>query len=151
MSPSNSCRRGTRQSLWQREVDCVQGGHPRPDRVHSVPASTSDQGACSITGDALVAADGTAFGVRNAQGRHCSRCRYASEHPRPVTAGDLDRACGLCGRYWGGDGFPAQREGVARETASRCTLNCVCKESLPVDNAMPHKKNNGADHRKDEE
>ena len=28
---------------------------------------------------------------------HCSRCRYASEHPGSVTPGDLDRCCGLCG------------------------------------------------------
>lgn len=27
---------------------------------------------------------------------HCSRCRYVSEHPGPVTLGDLDRECGLC-------------------------------------------------------
>ena len=26
----------------------------------------------------------------------CSRCRYRSEHPGPVTAADLDGECGLC-------------------------------------------------------
>lgn len=31
----------------------------------------------------------------------CSPCRYAVEHPGPVTPGDLDRACGLCGAMLG--------------------------------------------------
>src|SRR5579862_3908934 len=26
----------------------------------------------------------------------CSRCKYRSEHPGPVSEGDLDRECGLC-------------------------------------------------------
>lgn len=31
----------------------------------------------------------------------CSRCRYVSEHPGPVTVGDLDGECGLCGAMLG--------------------------------------------------
>ena len=37
------------------------------------------------------------------------------------------------------------------ESRSRCTLNRVCNESLPVDNAVPHKKNNDANRREHEE
>ena len=30
-------------------------------------------------------------------GLRCSRCRYSVEHPGPVSEGDLDRCCALCG------------------------------------------------------
>jgi len=31
----------------------------------------------------------------------CVRCRYTSEHPGPVTPGDLCRCCPLCGAMLG--------------------------------------------------
>jgi hypothetical protein len=50
----------------------------------------------------------------------CSRCRYVAEHPGPVSEGDLDRDCGLCGAMLGAVTVfrVSETENARRETFS---------------------------------